>query len=259
MAQALIRGEFGTGWKPQLPDIHDKVLSAARFGGAVIPAHRDDRASMPPVYNQKNTNSCTGQGTAGALQYMRRKQGLEDFIPSRMFIYYNGRAMDGSQGFDGGSQVRNVIKSVATSGACSETDWTFDTSHINSRPTDKCYTDAKTDLVTSYAAVPQDIDAIRACLAHDIPIVFGFSIYSQFESDAMAQSGMLEMPGTFSIQLGGHCVVACGYSDKSKVVICRNSYGSDWGDKGYFYVPYSYVCNPGLAADFWQIDVVAGK
>ena len=257
MAQTLING--GTGWQRSLPDIRDKVLTAERFGSAPIPSHRDDRAAMPPVYNQLRTNSCCGNGTAGALQYMRRKEGLEDFIPSRMFIYYNGRAMDGSEGHDGGSQVRNVIKSVATSGACAETEWTFDTNHINSKPTDKCYYDAKTDLVTSYASVPQDIDAIRACIANDIPVVFGFSIYSQFESDAMAQTGMLEMPGPFSIQLGGHCVVACGYSDKSKVVIVRNSWGKSWGDSGYMYFPYDYLVNPRLCADFWQIDVVTGK
>jgi C1A family cysteine protease len=253
----------GYGWRRSLPDHRDAPFTAALMARlpTTLPAHRDDRGTkyMPPVYNQGQTSSCTGNGTAGALQYMRRKQGLADFVPSRMFIYYNGRAIDGTTSFDGGSQVRNVIKAVATQGACDETEWPFRTDQINMRPADKCYFDARTDLVTGYAAVPQNIDPFRACISDDKPIVFGFMVYSQFESDAMAQSGMLEMPDENAAPIGAHCVLACGFSDRSKVIICRNSWGKTWGDDGYFYMPYNYIVNPGLAADFWQIDLVTGR
>ena len=31
-----------------------------------------------------------------------------------------------------------------------------------------------------------------------------------------------------------------------------------WGDKGYFYMPYEYMCHPALASDFWAINWVEG-
>lgn len=252
----------GYGWKRSLPDIRDQPFTAALMARlpTTVPAHRDDRGTkyMPPVYNQGQTSSCTGNGSGGALHYMRRKQGLSEFQPSRSFIYYNGRVGEDPI-TDNGSQVRSVIKGLAQYGACSEAEWAFDPTHINDKPADKCFFDAKTDLVTGYAAVPQDIDAIRACISSDTPVVFGFTVYPQFESDAMSRSGMMEMPGDSDAPLGGHCVLACGYSDNSKVVICRNSWGPDWGDGGFFYMGYDYVINSGLAADFWQIDVVTGR
>lgn len=252
----LILGQFGTGWKPSLPDFRDKPLALARFGGAPVPSHRDDRAAMPPVYNQGQTNSCCGHGPAGAMHYMRRKQGLADFEPSPLFIYWNSRDSEGTADYDGGSQVRDAIRATAKLGACPETAWPFAAARVNTKPTPETYGAAATDVVKAYAAVPHDIDAIRTCIAHDLPVVFGFSIYREFEGDDIAKTGMLTLPGFPAVQLGGHCVLACGYSDKSKVVICRNSWGPKWGDAGYFYMPYDYITNPGLAADFWQIDVV---
>src|ERR1700682_1791556 len=127
----------GYGWKRSLPDFRDQPFTAALRArlSKTLPAHRDDRgtAFMPPVYNQGQTSSCCGNGTAGALHYMRRKQGLAEFAPSRMFIYWNGRDLEGSANVDGGAQVRDVIKATAALGACSEAEWTFDPAHINTR------------------------------------------------------------------------------------------------------------------------------
>ena len=43
-----------------------------------------------------------------------------------------------------------------------------------------------------------------------------------------------------------HAMVLCGYSDKDKVFIVRNSWGERFGDKGYCYIPYSYITDPNL-------------
>jgi C1A family cysteine protease len=45
----------------------------------------------------------------------------------------------------------------------------------------------------------------------------------------------LPKPGEATI--GGHAVVAVGYSDPQSHVIVRNSWGPSWGDCGYFYLP----------------------
>ena len=56
--------------------------------------------------------------------------------------------------------------------------------------------------------------------------------------------------------LGGHTVLAVGYDDSKAQLIVRNSWGPGQADKGYFYMPYSYATDPGLASDFWTIRVM---
>jgi len=56
--------------------------------------------------------------------------------------------------------------------------------------------------------------------------------------------------------LGGHAVMAVGYNEKEKVFIIRNSWGVNWGDQGYFYMPYKYMTNKNLCSDFWVVKKV---
>jgi C1A family cysteine protease len=61
------------------------------------------------------------------------------------------------------------------------------------------------------------------------------------------------MPGTKEKLLGGHAVIAVGYNDTTQRFIVRNSWGSKWGNKGYFTMPYAYLTDSNLADDFWTI------
>ena len=56
--------------------------------------------------------------------------------------------------------------------------------------------------------------------------------------------------------LGGHAIVIVGYDEEKRLFTFRNSWGEDWGDKGYGYLPYDYVCDKDLASDFWVITKI---
>ena len=97
---------------------------------------------------------------------------------------------------------------------------------------------------------------MKSCLAEGYPFVFGFTVYESFESEAVAKSGKLNMPKKGEAQVGGHAVMAVGYSDSSKRFIVRNSWGTSWGLNGYFTMPFDYLLNENLSDDFWTIRLV---
>lgn len=241
------------GWIRDTPDQRDHLFAAP---SVKLPALVDLRSKMPPVYDQGPLGSCTGNAIASAIQFARRKQKLTpDFIPSRLFIYYNERAMEGTINSDSGASIRDGIKSIAQQGVCAETKWPYIISKFKRKPTDACYTDALKYRAVSYARVTQTVTQMRSCLASGYPFVFGFAVYDSFETDAVANSGVVPMPQPDESVLGGHAVLAVGYDDKSQRFIARNSWGNGWGQSGYFTIPYAYVSSPDLSADLWTVRV----
>lgn len=246
------------GWLPDLPDHRDFIYAAApEYLGTNLPKSVDLRAKCPPVYNQGQLGSCTGNSIAGAIQFEQMKQKLPDFVPSRLFIYYNERVMEGTVKTDSGAQIRDGIKSVATTGACPESDWPYVIAKFSAKPPRKAYSDAAMDLATSYQRVPQVLNQLKGCLASGYPFVFGFSVYESFESPQVAKSGHASMPGANEKQIGGHAVMAVGYEDANEWFLVRNSWGTTWGMKGYFTLPYAYLTDSNLSDDFWTIRLVS--
>lgn len=256
----------GFGWRPQLPDARDK-LYAARLRG-VPPPEYDLRPAMPPVYDQGQLGSCTGNAIAAAMEYERDKQGLADFVPSRLFIYYNERALEGTVSSDSGAVIRDGIKVVNTEGVCPETLWPYDIGVFSVKPPKRCYVAAKKDKAVLYEAI-RTLGDLKDAIASKLPVVFGFTVYQSFESRSVAQTGVMPMPKPGEATVGGHAVLAVGYSDPKRHVVVRNSWGSSWGDHGYFYMPYEYLTGSTagsdsspingahLASDFWAIQLVS--
>jgi C1A family cysteine protease len=249
----------GYGWVRDLPDARDFTYGAPliRFPQG-LPPSVDLRSECPPVYDQGQLGSCTANAIAGAIEFDQRKQGTREFVPSRLFIYYNERVIEGTVNQDAGAQIRDGVKSVATLGAPPETDWQYDVAKFSTRPPKQAYSDAKSDLVSAYARVTQDLTQMRGCLAEGYPFVFGFTVYASFEGQNVADTGQVPMPASGEKVKGGHAVAAVGYDDEKRVFIVRNSWGADWGAAGYCYMPYEYLLTPHLANDFWTIRAVSG-
>lgn len=247
------------GWVRDLPDARDFQYTAplARYPHG-LPKSVDLRSECPPVYDQGQLGSCTGNGIAGAIEFDQRKLGRKTFTPSRLFIYYNERVIEGTVNQDSGAQIRDGIKSVATLGAPPETDWPYNINAFTDKPPASAYADAKLDLVTTYSRVTQNLTQMQGCLAEGFPFVLGFTVYESFESQAVAESGIVPMPTTGEKIVGGHCVVAVGYDDTKRAFIIRNSWGTGWGLQGYCYMPYEYLIASNLASDFWTIRSVTG-
>lgn len=249
----------GYGWARDLPDARDVVYAAPllRFAQGLPPAV-DLRPNCPPVYDQGQLGSCTANAIGAAIQFDQQKQGTPAFVPSRLFIYYNERVIEHTVAQDAGAQIRDGMKAVATLGAPPETDWPYDIKKFTVHPPVKAFADAKKDIVSAYTRVVQNLQQFQGCLASGYPFVFGFTVYESFESDAVAKNGVMPMPAPHEKVLGGHAVLAVGYDTKKRVFIIRNSWGTGWGAKGYFYMPFEYLLSPQLASDFWTVRSVTG-
>jgi C1A family cysteine protease len=244
------------GWIPDQPDQRDHLYAAPPQFLAALPSSTDLRAQCPPVYDQGQLGSCTANAIGGAIEFERLKQKLPDFAPSRLFIYYNERVIEGTVRSDSGAQIRDGIKTVASQGVCPETEWPYDIAKFEQKPPAKAYADALTDCAVSYQSLIQDASQMKGCLASGFPFVFGFTVYESFESQAVAQSGHAPMPASSERAIGGHAVMAVGYDDSNQWFIVRNSWGPTWGLKGYFTLPYAYLIQASLSSDFWTIRIV---
>src|SRR5271169_2283740 len=120
------QSKYCLGWVRDLSDHRDQIYSAPSAILQALPPKVDLRGQCPVVYDQGQIGSCTANAIAAAIQFDRLKaKESPDFVPSRLFIYYNERAMEHSIAIDNGAQIRDGIKSVASLGVCSETDWPY--------------------------------------------------------------------------------------------------------------------------------------
>ena len=247
------------GWLRDIPDQRDHLYAAPVAALVALPPSIDLRNQCPTVYDQGQLGSCTANGIGGAIQFDRMKQKLTpDFVPSRLFIYYNERVIEHTVNSDSGAMIRDGVKSVSKQGVCPETDWPYDITQFAKKPPTNCYKEALQYKAVQYQRLLQNVNQLKGCLASGYPFVFGFTVYDSFESQTVAQTGIVPMPGSAEQVLGGHCVVAVGYDDSQQRFVIRNSWGTGWGMQGYCTMPYAYLTDANLSSDFWTIRLVAG-
>jgi C1A family cysteine protease len=231
----------------------EKLLAKKVAPTPKLPMSSDLRNRCPPVYDQGELGSCTAQ----ALACIFAVKSGRTFAPSRLFIYYNERVMLGTVMEDSGAYLSDGITSLKTTGTCSEKTWPYIISRFTTKPTQACYNEALKNMALAATNVPQEARAMKTCLAAGLPFVVGINVYESFLTPAVDATGIVPMPNkrTESL-LGGHAVTCVGYNERTQMWLMRNSWGTNWGQRGYFYLPYNYLLDPTLSSDLWDISKV---
>lgn len=240
-------------WLRDKPDTRDYVYKPTITR---LPVSVDMRLTCSAIEDQGNLGSCTGNAIAGAIELIDRKN-RKMLDVSRLFIYYEERVLEGSVNYDSGAYIRDGLKVVNKKGAPLENIWPYDINQFAVQPPPAAYADALNRKVTAYQRCV-NFNAVKAALAAGNPVVVGFDVYSSFETVQVARTGQMPYPNVLREQyLGGHAVCLVGYKDSTQQFIARNSWGTNWGDRGYFYMPYRVIQDTSMSGDFWTISGVS--
>lgn len=243
------------GWIPDLPDQRDLLYRSIKPWKLFLPSKVDLRPFCSPIKSQGSLGSCTGAALASALEYLYVKDNKipDDF--SILFIYYNERELEGTIEVDNGAYIRDGIKTLINKGVCHEKTWPYIIEDFKKKPSESAYIEGEQHQILSYYRC-LTLNDVKNSLAEGFPVVFGFSVYENFESQQCAQTGIVLVPNSTERMLGGHAVCAVGYDNSKNALLVKNSWGNTWGEQGYFWLPYEYITNRNLSDDFWVIKAM---
>lgn len=251
------------GWQKDKLDQRDIPYKVARKATALQTTNNRYTATMPSIVDQGELGSCTGNACASIMNFLYLNGHLEvqmqpSPVPfSRLFIYYQERVIENTVLYDAGAQIRDGVKALNKYGACSENNLPYNVKDFAKKPHPAAYIEAENFTALSYQRLDNtDIHQLVDCLIKGFPFVFGFTVHESFETDKVAKTGIVPVPKKTEKPLGGHCCYAIDFDAKKKGFWCINSWGSDWGKSGLFFMPQSYMTNAKLAADFWTIQQI---
>lgn len=248
------------GWRPDLPDPRDRLMSVPDT--EVLPDSVDLRPECPAPFDQAWLGSCTANAISAAMMILEHKAG-KPFKPfSRLFIYGEERKLEGTPlTEDSGAAIRDGFKVINKLGAPYEEDWPYDLTKWTIDPPAPVDQKALDHQALYYYRCP-NLQTVKASLAQKYPVVFGFSVPHTMMTYECSRTGIVMPPGPNDAWEGGHAVVAVGYDVNFKFtdtviggVLCLNSWGPDWGLKGFFWLPmYFFGGGTGaLANDCWAL------
>jgi C1A family cysteine protease len=253
----LVNGRHLSGWKPDKPDHRDFPLTSPF---QALPAAFSLRDRCPNIFDQGSLGTCTANAWCAAMAYLEGL-GLQDREFSRLFVYWYTRvAIEGGSGsVDSGAENRDVAKALAQFGACWEDTWPYIESNFSVPPPDAAVAEAALHKALFYYRCP-DLDTLKSSIVqpNGSPVVIGFSVPDNMMGGEAAATGEIHFPGIGEGFRGGHAVLAAAFDDARKIgddvgaVGGPNSWGPDWGDRGWFWLPYRFF-QAGLCRDFWAL------
>lgn len=238
------------GWIPQKPDYRDLILAPQEI---VLPKAVASMTTTISAWDQGDLGSCTSHGIGRIWAHRILNELKMTLMPSRLFLYYQERVLEGTVPQDAGAEIRDGLKVLAKQGTPEEAYWPYVISKFAKKPPKSAYADALKNVALKYHAVLATVDAIKQALAAGFPLAGGFTVFESFMSKKVEKTGVMPMPKKSEAVQGSHCVCWDGYDDAKQVFFCCNSWGVDWGKNGWFSMPYANILN---CSDFWTLDTV---
>lgn len=251
---------FGLGFRKK------RILGTEEW----LPVNEIDEASAPPEvvdwrprgpapWDQGRYGSCVAHAVSYLVAF---GEGSNMPDPARAFNYDETRLAEGTPlTQDSGCEIADAVKVAATLGYPHESLWPYDNYHLTTAPPQSVRDEAaKITKNLKHAMIPHHQSTVINYIAHTGPLSIGAMLYASFEYDETLRTGIVPMPDTKNEQLlGGHAMAIVGYDMKKRWFILRNSWGTQVGDNGYFYLPFDYFNNPNLVVEIGAVQVAYTK
>jgi C1A family cysteine protease len=267
--QLRLRGMV-SGWQPSA-ELLAKVANETKAS-----LNLADSPFMPPVYDQQQIGSCVDNAYAAKGEFARAKLGLPGgWVPSRLMLYYDVRAAEGTLPYDDGSTVGDCIMCANFYGFAPEADWPYVPTPADPNsgafpqgsppvvhPPSKAYVDGRMHLPVTPLRVQHNLMHLKACVEDGWMIQFGFTVYDSIYDQNGEPVKDLPMPKRGDQIDGGHSVNIVFWDNTHRnadgslgAFFVRNSWGPSVQVSGYFWIPYAYMMSS-LCSDFWTLRKV---
>lgn len=229
-----------------------------------LPATASVKDLVQEVYDQGQEGSCTANAFCAAYRMLEPDK---EFNPSRQYVYYKERWLEDQKNkaavTDSGADVKDAVSWVCQNGICSDNLWPYNPQEVNVDPPENCDLEAeKHKLGGSQSINLGDLNSIKGCLNDGSPVLIAIGVYSSFESEYTATTGVVPLPNPINYNdpndpndsfVGGHEMLIVGYDDNINSFTVLNSWGPSWGHNGYCFIPYAYITNPNLCFELVRI------
>ena len=234
-----------------LPTVVQEPLVETYTAHGVKVRSLDMRSKFTAVKDQGQQGSCLSFALTSIFEYVMQLNAAKEFDLSEAFLYYNARNLDENDSVneDSGSCFKPAIDSLVKYGIALEKVWPYNEQVYSQKPSEEAYADAAKRKLVAAMNVNLKVEDIKSALVDNCPVAASFTLTKSFFEHGRID-GYIPMPGDEEIASisesnesihGRHAMVIVGFSDELQMFIVRNSWGADWGDKGYCYIPYSYI------------------
>jgi len=238
-----------------LTEVGEQTFDDDYEGHGQLPASVDLRDELTDIQNQGSLGACSTFASVAAMEYLMKKNQQESDL-SETFVFYNARKADGTENENTGTTIYDAITAMHDHGICLESLHPYNADGYATAPTDEAFEDGlKRRVVTAKNLrftddINHNVNLVKSAVADGFPVVFALNIYDSFDASFDTTRGFIKRPTDEEVKeyydkhgdkRRFHAMTICGYSDEQRVFIVRNSWGTRFGDKGYCYLPYSYV------------------
>lgn len=241
-----------------LPAKQEQLLEETYSPKETTKTSVDLTSGFRPIQNQGQQGSCVAFSLTSVFEYVVKLNTNQMMDLSEAFLYYNSRKLDAGEDFDpnldDGTTFTSALRALSEYGLAEESYCKYDPSLWSVEPTKEAYDDASVRKLIKALNVERSVSAMKSALSEGYPVLASFTLCRSFNPSA---NGLISMPGQDELAAladgsdqetlhNRHGMVIVGYDDKLQSFLVRNSWGVEWGNGGYCYVPYEYIENEHL-------------
>ncbi len=209
-----------------------------------LPEYVDLSSFFPVPRHQGDQGSCVGWAVGYALKTYQEAKELSITQPDEYYEFSPAFVFNTINQADNcldGSYIVDALELIANVGAVRMQEFPYEPDQCVP-PAEDIKRRAGSFSIKGYRRLQRDgmLFSIREALSNEKPVVIAMKTYESFDS---WPGGTNYKPGEDEFQTGFHAVTVVGYSDERKGLKIINSWGTDWGDDGYFWMDYRAARN----------------